>query len=69
MKLYCTGKSLSESLTFALTNPQYEDRLLIELQVQYMKSQAQNMGTGNAVERVQRVHEPADLWDITFCTR
>ena len=25
--------------------------------------------TGNALERVQRVHEPADLWDITFCTR
>ena len=22
--------------------------------------------TGNALERVQRVHEPADLWDITF---
>ena len=21
---------------------------------------------GNALERVQRVHEPADLWDITF---
>ena len=21
---------------------------------------------GNAVKRVQRVHEPADLWDITF---
>ena len=25
--------------------------------------------SGNALERVQRVHEPADLWDITFCTR
>ena len=24
---------------------------------------------GNALDRVQRVHEPADLWDITFCTR
>ena len=24
--------------------------------------------TGNALERVQWVHEPADLWDITFCT-
>ena len=23
----------------------------------------------NALEWVQRVHEPADLWDITFCTR
>ena len=25
--------------------------------------------TGNALAQVQRVHEPADLWDITFCTR
>ena len=24
--------------------------------------------TGNALARVQRVHEPADLWDITLCT-
>ena len=24
---------------------------------------------GNALARVQRVHKPADLWDITFCTR
>ena len=30
-----TGKSLSEALIFASTNPQYEDRLFIELQVQY----------------------------------
>ena len=25
--------------------------------------------TGNALERMQRVQAPADLWDITFCTR
>ena len=24
---------------------------------------------GNALARVQRVHEPTDLWDITLCTR
>ena len=24
---------------------------------------------GNALARVQRVHEPVDLWDITFCTQ
>ena len=24
--------------------------------------------TGNALARVQRVHKPAHLWDITFCT-
>ena len=32
-----TGKSLSEALILASTNPQYDDRLFIELQVQYMK--------------------------------
>ena len=31
------GKSLSEALIFALTNPQYDDRLFIELPVEYMK--------------------------------
>ena len=35
--MYCTGKSLSEALIFASTNPQYDDRLFMELQVQYMK--------------------------------
>ena len=32
-----TGKSLSEALIFASTNPQYDDRLFIELQVQHIK--------------------------------
>ena len=32
----CTGTSLSEALIFASTNQQYDDRLFIELQVQYM---------------------------------
>ena len=27
--MYCTGKSLSETLIFASTNPQYDNRLLI----------------------------------------
>ena len=35
---YCTGKYLSEALILASTNPQYDDRLFIELRVQYMKS-------------------------------
>ena len=33
-----TGKSLSEALILASTNPQYDDRLFIELQVQYKKT-------------------------------
>ena len=32
-----TGEYLSETLILASTNPQYDDRLFIELQVQYMK--------------------------------
>ena len=32
-----TGKSFSEALILTSTNPQYGKRLLIELQVQYMK--------------------------------
>ena len=39
-----TGKSLSEALIFASTNPQYDDRLFIELQVQYMKIPSSNLG-------------------------
>ena len=36
-RVHITGKYLSEALVFASTNPQYDDRLFIELQVQYMK--------------------------------
>ena len=32
-----TGKSLSEALILASTKPQYDKRLFIELQVQYIK--------------------------------
>ena len=39
-----TGKSLSEALIFASTNPQYDDRLFIELQLQYMKIPSSNLG-------------------------
>ena len=31
-----TGKSMSEALIFASTNSQYDNRLFIELQVQYV---------------------------------
>ena len=33
-----TGKSFSEALILASTNPQYDKRLFIELEVQYMKN-------------------------------
>ena len=34
---FVAGKSLSEAPILASTNPKYDDRLFIELQVQYMK--------------------------------
>ena len=33
----CTSKSFSEALILASTNPQYDNRLFVELRVQYMK--------------------------------
>ena len=34
---HVTGKSLSEALIFASTNPHYDNRLFIQLLVQYMR--------------------------------
>ena len=47
-----TGKSLSEALIFASTNPQYDDRLFIELQVQYMKISSSNLGRTCCVQKL-----------------
>ena len=47
-----TGKSLSEALTFASTNPQYDDRLFTELQVQYMKIPSSNLGRIHCVQKL-----------------
>ena len=33
---FLTGKSFSEALILASTNPQYDKKLFIDLQVQYM---------------------------------
>ena len=47
-----TGKSLSEALIFASTNPQHDDRLFIELQVQYMKIPSSNLGRTCCVQKL-----------------
>ena len=52
MIAYLTGKSLSEALIFASTNPQYDDRLFIELQVQYMKITSSNLGRTCCVQKL-----------------
>ena len=52
VKIRITGKSLSEALIFASTNPQYDDRLFIELQVQYMKIPSSNLGRTCCVQKL-----------------
>ena len=47
-----TGKSLSEALIFASNNPQYDDRLFIELQVHYMKIPSSNLGRTCYVQKL-----------------
>ena len=47
-----TGKSLSKALIFASTNPQYDDRLFIELEVQYMKIPSSNLGRTCCVQKL-----------------
>ena len=47
-----TGKSLSEALIFASTNLQHDDRLFIELQVQYMKISSSEHGENMLCKRI-----------------
>jgi hypothetical protein len=47
-----TSKPLSEALIFASTNPQYDDRLFIELQIQYMKIPSSNLGRTCCVQKL-----------------
>ena len=47
-----TGKSLSEALIFESTNPQYDGRLFIEFQVQYMKILSSNLGKTYCVQKL-----------------
>ena len=43
---------MSEALIFASTNPQYDDRLFIELQVQYVKISSSNLGRTCCVQKL-----------------
>ena len=47
-----TSKPLSEALIFTSTNPQYDDRLFIELQIQYMKIPSSNLGRTCCVQKL-----------------
>ena len=59
-----TGKSLSEALIFASTNPQYDDRLFIELQVKYVHENSK-LKPGENMLCTEIV---ADIQNI-FCTQ
>ena len=68
-----TGKSLSEALIFESTNPQYDNRLFIALQVKYMKIPSSKLGRTCCVQKffltfrtifVQNMFSPC--WIITF---
>ena len=60
----CTGKSLSEALISASTNPQYDDRLFIELQVQYMKIPTSNLGRACCVKKLFQTFRPIFVHDM-----
>ena len=62
--MFRTGKSLSEALIFASTNPQYDNLLFIDLRVQYMKipssEHGENMGRTRQ-EHVVYMFSPCSL--------
>ena len=62
LKVGHTGKSLSEALIFASTNPQYNNRLFIELQVQWMKIPSSNLGNMLCTENISDIQN-------NFCTK
>ena len=72
-KLQSTGKSLSEALIFASTNPQYDDVLFIELQVQYMKipspEHGENMSYTQIVLNVKLLGPSQNIWTLPTSTQ
>ena len=49
--IVATGKPLSEALIYASTKPKYDNRLFIELQVQYMRILSSNLGRTCCVQK------------------
>ena len=64
----CRGKFGWHKYIFTV---QYESWYYKELsfEVWILDLTSLNFFAGNALARMQRVHAPTDLWDITFCTR
>ena len=54
---FVTGKSFSEALILGSTNPQYDRRLFIDLQVQYMKIPSSEHGENVGIEELHLQEE------------
>ena len=61
-----TGKSLSEALIYASTNPQYDDRLFIELQVQSMKIPSSNLERTCCVQKLFQTFRTIFVHDMFY---
>ena len=63
--------SKTHRITLTIKHLQLYDmgHYILEILVNEGSSQVRHYMEGNALAQVQRVHEPADLWDIPFCTR
>ena len=62
--IHVTAKSLWEALIFASTNPQNDNRLFIELQVQYMKIPSSNLGRTCCVQKLFCISETISVHNI-----
>ena len=61
-----TGKSLSEALIFASTNPQYDDKLFIELQENYIKIPSSEHGRTCCVQKFFLTFRTISVHDMFF---
>ena len=58
-----TSKSLSEAIIYASANPQYENILLIELPVQYMKIRSSELVKTQSAIKI-KLKETEIAWDF-----
>ena len=61
-----TGKSLLEALIFSSTNPQYDNILFIELQVQYLKIPSSEHGENMLCTEIKFWHSEQFMY--TTCS-
>ena len=68
-----TGKSMSEALIFASTNPKYDNRMFIELPAQYMKipnsEHGENMGRTCCAHKLFRMPKQKQKTMFSSCSK